>query len=240
MRWAKWRYSLRCKFKENFSEAAARITRVLLHLSLLLLLCISFPSPILCNTISVQALSEWVWWWRSLPQCIVGNVRVSLHCCKYGVLQRASRAFSERIWGWKSISSTISLCSLYTSHDLGLLHIPGGWVDFFFFFFWWSCARRRRVQAYKDAGLVLTTRPWSWCRLVLPSAGWRETLTQQWSWCPGWSDIITSRKDMWCLATYSTVHFLTRFVLLTVLWGLLENICSRHRMKAGNAHQTGL
>ncbi len=54
------RYSLGCKLKVNFSEAAARILHVLLHLSLLLLR-ISFPSPILCYTSDVRACSKWVW-----------------------------------------------------------------------------------------------------------------------------------------------------------------------------------
>lgn len=43
------------------------------------------PSPTHCDTSDVWALSEWVWWWRRLLPSIVGNVGISLHCCKYGV-----------------------------------------------------------------------------------------------------------------------------------------------------------
>lgn len=65
---------------------ATRASIILLHLS------VSpsppsfhLPSPIHCDTSDVWALSEWVWWWRRLLPSIVGNVRISLHCCKYGV-----------------------------------------------------------------------------------------------------------------------------------------------------------
>lgn len=131
----KRRYSLRCKLKVNFSEAVAYIIHVLLHLSLLLLR-ISLPSPILCYTSDVRALSEWVWWWRSLPPCIVGNVRVSLHCCKYEVLQSEPSLLGEDFLRFKkkkkkSTSSSVTPGFVTTSDDLRLLHFPGGCVVFF-------------------------------------------------------------------------------------------------------------
>lgn len=106
----------------------ACIIHVLLHLSLLLL-HISLPSPIHCYTSDVQALPEWVWWWRALPPCIVGNVRVSLHCCKYGVwAQQSELSLCRAAFGDKNPLHAVSLS---TSGDLRLLHFPGGCVGFF-------------------------------------------------------------------------------------------------------------
>lgn len=109
----KRRYSLRCKLKVNFSEAVAYIIHVLLHLSLLLLR-ISLPSPILCYTSDVRALSEWVWWWCSLPPCIVGNVRVSLHCCKYEVLQSEPSLLGEDFLRFKKKKKKIHLIQCHS------------------------------------------------------------------------------------------------------------------------------
>lgn len=95
----------------------------------LLLLRISFPSPILCYTSDVRALSEWVWWWRFLPQCIVGNVRVSLHCCKYGVwvLQSEPRRIFQGWFGDKNPSHLVSLVFFYQMTWVWVKSVEHSW-----------------------------------------------------------------------------------------------------------------
>lgn len=111
----------------NASEAGASSILVLLHLSLLLLRIFS-PPP----SFATPALSEWVRWWRSLPPCIVGSVRVSPHCCKYGVSVQFWTVLT--LFAHKSIRANITHVFVSIAVGLGALHSPGGCLIFV-----WSC-----------------------------------------------------------------------------------------------------
>lgn len=74
------------------------------------------PSPTLCDTSAVQDPSEWVWRWRRFPPSIVGNVRISLHCCKYGVERAAAQ--NPRCEGHENVSHSIPLSSADATYGI--------------------------------------------------------------------------------------------------------------------------
>lgn len=105
----------------------------------------------------MRARLKWVWWWRSVLPCIVGNVRVSLHCCKYGAL--VPQRDADQIH-----PTTFRFCMNWSAEVMLFIYL---FIYSLLDYVW-------HVQCPSDKRPVHTTGPGSSCRIVLPSSGQSE------------------------------------------------------------------